>query len=241
MVAMFEYYASLASKDISDTEKAGRYLLQQEKEKNIFEDVYNKLNLSFSKSILDVGCGCGVVVRDLIRFSKEHGKLLYLSDSQEVLNSIQIQGESITKIPGRFPNSMKKYDKLHFDSIIVYSVLHYIPLPETEAFINKLLSFMKAGSNLLLGDIPNLDAKERFCNSEFGKRFNHKLKEIKKVNKDYTIRFFPKDEYSHLTDNFIMNLIKDLRNTGLYNVYLLPQSSDLPFGYTREDLLIVKL
>ena len=56
-VDMFEFFANLADMDISPTEKVGRYGSMKEKELNIFDDIYEKLNLNDKNIILDIGCG----------------------------------------------------------------------------------------------------------------------------------------------------------------------------------------
>ena len=40
-----------------------------------------------------------------------------------------------------------------------------------------------------------------------------------------------------LDDEYLMKLLLEVRNHG-YESYLLPQKHELPFGYTRDDILI---
>ena len=40
-----------------------------------------------------------------------------------------------------------------------------------------------------------------------------------------------------LDDEYLMKLLLEVRNNG-YESYLLPQKHELPFGYTRDDILI---
>ncbi|MNY73457.1 hypothetical protein D3C86_2122520 [compost metagenome] len=41
------------------------------------------------------------------------------------------------------------------------------------------------------------------------------------------------------SDKMIFDLMLHFRNAG-HEVYLLPQAKHLPFGFTREDILIIK-
>ena len=88
-IDMFDYFATLSDMDISHTEKVGRYGVMKNKEKNIFNDIKYKINLDTKNNILDIGCGCGAVVYQLIDYAQNKNKKLVLNDSTQVLNQIK--------------------------------------------------------------------------------------------------------------------------------------------------------
>ena len=131
-----------------------------------------------------------------------------------------------------------------FDKIIVYSVIHTLDNnKEIKKFINRAISLLKCGGSILIGDIPNISTKKRFLSSEIGRKYNLDWKKkfsLTKRDMEFQETILNNVSLSHIIDDhFIMELIKNLRKKN-YNAYLLPQPKYLPFGRTREDLLIVK-
>jgi len=237
---MFEYFANIASKSISGTEKVGRYGSMQDKEKNIFQDIKRKLDLDKKKNILDIGCGCGTVVADIIDYVKQSNKNLILNDSIEVLQQIKLdeQTKQISFVSGRFPN-IELDNNIKLDAIILYSVLHYVALDNIYLFIDSMLSRLLQGGAVLIADIPNMDKRDRFNNSDFGKEFNRKWQEDKTTC--YISENYPSIDLSHFNDKLIFEILTYIRKKQGFNAYLLPQNDTLPFGYIRDDILIEKL
>lgn len=240
----FENYGERAKLSNNYTVIAGRYSIQKEAEKYIFLDVISKLNINPKDKCLDIGCGAGNILIPLSFLVKE---------ITGIDHSLVIE-----KLKKRFPNSNKiklisgnfldlKIDKI-YNKILVYSVLHYLAdEKEVLEFIDKTVSLLAPGGKILFGDIPNKSKKEKFLLSQKGKEFinewEHKLSFHQKNDKSEAslLDKLKKDEnIVEFDDIFILKIIKKLRNCNLL-AYILPQPPELPFGYTREDILVEKL
>jgi len=204
----------------------------------IFDDIALKLKLNDNCfKILDVGCGCSDLVNHFITYTTKNNGSLYLVDSQEMLDNIvpEYINSKIHLIPGYFPNVDVFNNKFHnyFDRIIVYSVIQYVFLEQSiYSFINKCLEMLSQGGILMIGDIPNFSARERFLQSEEGKSF------LSSVNYDNNINIIH-DKKERIDDSIIISILTRYRNFGC-ETYLLPQPKELPFGNRREDILIYK-
>ena len=58
--------------------------------------------------------------------------------------------------------------------------------------------------------------------------------------KHKNIKLEKDNENVQLDDHLILSILEEMRIKG-FNSFLLPQSPELPMGYTREDILIEKL
>ena len=205
----------------------------------IFEDIKRKLNLSDHSNLrlLDIGCGCGDLVKHFIELAKSHNHDLILVDSEEMLSNIDVEFESprIQLVPGYFP-AISSIDKMSasLDYIVIYSVIQYVFLEQSlYKFLHKCIDLLKPGGKLLIGDIPNASSRNRFLKSEAGQRFL----EVGKTNKNHISIEHIDDE--RIDDSVIMAILSRFRQFGC-ETYLLPQSEGLPFDNRREDILIVK-
>ena len=101
---------------------------------------------------------------------------------------------------------------------------------------------MHPGGQALLGDMANVDKKKRFLASHLGKNFQKNWNKLRTESKEENdMSEFHSDEDITaviLTDDVILKLIKYIRDNN-FHAYLLDQPQNLPFGHTREDLLIV--
>ena len=227
--------------DLKPYEKVGFSAKHREnKEKNIFPDIINKLNLKKKKIVLDIGCGCSQPTYDLINFVSAIKGHAVLVDSAEMLNNIVVEDTQkekfFTKIPCKFPECYQEIKNAFpdgFDAINVYSVLQIIVNTNIIFFIDRATELLKKGGELLLGDIPNETKKRRFLNSDFGKSFH------KKWAGDEPPTIKPFEKVNYFDDSLILQILLRYRLMG-YETYLLPQKENLPLCYTREDILIKK-
>ena len=240
-IDMFDYFANLADMDISPTEKVGRYASMKGQEINIFEDICKKLNLTNKKIILDIGCGCGSVLFNTVEYIQKTNKYIYLNDSKKVLDHVATKIDSklnIQFIAGKFPD-IELANNVKFDAIILYSIIHYVDQKNIFNFLDSVLKNLKSKGSLLIGDIPNIDKKERFNNSKFGKSFNSKWEKNRKSC--YISDNYPSMNLNHFNDKLILKIVKYIRSKKTFNAYILGQPSNLPFGYIRDDILVEKL
>jgi 2-polyprenyl-3-methyl-5-hydroxy-6-metoxy-1,4-benzoquinol methylase len=153
---------------------------RKDRELEIFIDINNKVSLDRGNlSVLDLGCGCSDLVNILATHSIENNNTLDLVDSAEMLQNIESEivksSQSIRLIPGRFPEELSSFIEEgvnKYDVIIVYSVIQYVFLESSIfLFIHNCLNLLKHGGILLIGDIPNNSARERFLKSSNGLEF----------------------------------------------------------------------
>lgn len=204
----------------------------------IFEDISFKTQLANAGTILDIGCGCSELVEHIISFSQRSQKQLYLVDSLEMLSNIDPKylNDQTHLVPGRFPDKevVMKLQETSFDIIIVYSVIQYAFIGQSiYGFIHECIKLLKPGGRLLIGDIPNYQARDRFLKSEKGREF---LSKASQVNNTINLQH---EDLERIDDSVIMSLLFRFRNFGC-ETYLLPQPEGLPFANRREDILIVK-
>ena len=236
----FEYYAKISDSAISNVEKFGRYHLQKEDEKRIVLEIIDKLKINATDSLLDIGSGTGNLSIPLSFFCSN---LIALVNPNviKVLKGRSKGKENFDFISGDFLNT-KINNK--FDKILIYSILHYLKDDaKVFEFIDKAISLIADGGKLLLGDIPNVSLKTRFINSSFGKKFANKWNTKLNLNKinNPIIKAEINDEQTPIFDDKLMlDMIEHIRSKN-YNAYLMPQPSNLPFGYTCEDILVLNL
>lgn len=228
-------------KSLSSYEKIGfPESLRKNYTKYILSDISNKLHLDKeNKLVFDIGCGCGPLVNGIIELSVNFNHKLYLIDSKEMLAQID-DHNNVVKKPGYFASDkqfVKKFEN-KVDSIIVYSVIQYVFFESNLfEFLHDAISLLKPGGRLLIGDIPNFQKRQRFLNSEEGKKFKEKLKDFDK-DTFKTIVVHQNNEIK-IDDSIVLAILQRARNFGCES-YLLEQNSSLPFANRREDILIIK-
>ena len=116
--------------------------------------------------------------------------------------------------------------------------MYYIKKDFVFIFISKVLELLEDGGLLLFGDLPNSSKKIKFLNSKIGNSFLIDWKNKMKSDKSSAFDQFEIDELAVVIDDeFILNVVKMCRNKG-FEAFILPQNPNLPFGHTREDILI---
>ncbi len=233
----FEHYAKLAKASDDFTVISGRYPFQSKAEKNIIKDIVNKLGLTGNDSVLEIGCGPGNLLIPLSFMVKNITGI----DHKTTVNLLKSRIRNQKNISLIGTNFLDYSNNKKFDKILSYSVLHYLTnFDEVTKFISKALSYLKPGGKALFGDIPNVSTKERFLKSNKGKIFNNKWQISK--GKQIKQSSFPNSDKKviEFNDNIVLRMLKTFRNQG-YHSYIYPQSPDLPYGHTREDIVIIKL
>lgn len=238
METILEKHGRLALKIKNRTLNAGRYSFQRESERKIHRDIISKLKITIKDKCLDVGCNVGA---NLIPLSKKVKHITGI-DQVNCINILRnnLKAKNVSLIGGSFLDH--DFKKSKYDKIIIYSVLHVFKNKKEAYFvINKALKLLNPGGKILIGDLPNISLKNKFLNSKSGQIFSKEWsKNNKKTKMDIEAQnMLVKDTNSNLkiNDRFIINLLVYLRKKGL-SVFILPQNKELPFGNTREDIVI---
>tara|TARA_A100001037_G_scaffold302113_1_gene333044 strand:+ start:14 stop:739 length:726 start_codon:yes stop_codon:yes gene_type:complete len=233
----FENYGRRAEAAFGETELSGRYQMQEEAERRIVPDVIDKLALDADHRLLEIGCGAGNILIPLSFVVASSTGV----DHEAVLSRMKERGGTrrITRVPGNFLD-LKIETK--FDRILIYSVLHCLTdFSEVRHFVEKACELLAPGGRMLIGDIPNVDRKGRFANSAVGKAFERTWQEESRKEAgsgSIAANLINDPDLATFDDEAIHNLLVHIRKFG-FESYLLPQSSDLPFGHTREDILVI--
>ncbi|MGH9762328.1 MAG: class I SAM-dependent methyltransferase [Blastocatellia bacterium] len=237
----YEAYGKLSELLSTPTMIAGREYSQKETESLIANDVLYKLRPGQSNRLLEIGCNVGVILRPL----SEHVAEAVGLDHPSCLRKFSELGvpANVDLVAGQWPDVKPEGS---FDRILVYSVLQYLSGPDAaRLFINECLRTLRPGGALMLGDVPNVDSKRRFLSSSFGRRFSEEYSKRNSTAGEVTNEQMMRDELfsgvktgpPFLTDEFILGLLAHVRERGMEG-YAVPQPPDLPFSYTREDILI---
>ena len=234
----FENYGRRADSDLSGTEISGRYIIQSDAEDQMVQDVWAKLELTPKDDLLEIGCGVGTILIPLHRSSRgacgiDHPRLTAKLRSND-------ESGNIETIDGNF---LDIKIKRKFSKILVYSVLHCLTdMAEVNDFVRKAIVLLAPGGRLLLGDIPNQDKKNRFLSSAAGAEFEREWNDRMAANPSKGSELTGLDDDPDLVtfdDDRVFSLMAMARGEGLES-YLLAQPVDLPFGQTREDIVIIR-
>ncbi len=208
------------------------------KEPLIWQDIQNKMsNLALAEQIiLDIGPGCSELPHFLLDLAKKKKSKVILCDSKEMLSQLPDE-QYISKIEGPFPGCRQKLGTYtgKVNTIIVYSVLHYV-FGEDNVwhFIECCLELLAEGGQILFGDLPNYSKRTRFFNSIAGKKAHLEYIAKNNTNADPMKNQPPNSIFD---DSLILSLVKRIRDKG-FNAYILPQPDHLPMGNRREDILV---
>lgn len=235
----FDNYSELAnSESISNTEAAGRFTFQQDSERRMLSDVLLKLELIPTDSLLEIGCGPGALLVPLSGFCAQSAGI----DNEGAINRLKgrfAKDSGIKCIIGDFLDMDLPVSQ--FDKILINSVLHCLSnKSEVLAFIERGLSILRPGGRMLIGDIPNISKKARFLASKRGEQVLSEWSELVQ-NSPIT---HPLESMTHddqivvFDDDFVLEILAFIRKQG-FEAFLLPQPLSLPFGGSREDVLVL--
>lgn len=201
------------------------------------EDVVAKLRPKETERLLEIGCGAGLLLRPLAGLVREAVGIDHPALVKEF--SSQRPPQNVTLLAGRFPGVRPRGT---FDSILVYSVMHYLPGEEAaREFIDNCLQLLAPGGRLLIADLPNHNAWQRYHASSEGKGHLEAVEARKQATREQYpegYKIYAKFTATRFIDDaFVIRVLTDLRGHG-YETYLLPQHPAMPNCMTREDILI---
>ncbi|APB34816.1 SAM-dependent methyltransferase [Gloeomargarita lithophora Alchichica-D10] len=238
----FEQFGQRAdSTELSFTAMSGRYKIQEYGLKRSILDIIEKLQINPEDRLLDVGCGVGNITIALSMMVAhttciDHVKVLSVFKKRLPMDEIDF-------IPGNFLDIDISGE---FDKILSYGVVMCLPAaPDVIRFIDKMVCLLAPGGRMLIGDLPNINKKKRFNESKIGQDFAKEWSQLmsdpdNQREIEWTIKNVEIPENSAIFDDqFMSELLLRYRTQG-FDTYILQQPSDLAFGHTREDLLIIR-
>lgn len=233
----FDNFAKAATQsELADTEIAGRYAFQAQAERRILGDLIQKLNVQPEDRLLEIGCGPGNVLIPLSFFVSSATGI----DNLPAVQRMEQRAPGASNLRG-LPGNFLELDlgEARFDKVLVYSVLHYLATEaEVFAFVDRCLACCAPGGRILLGDLPNRDRKRRFGASEAGQAVREEWDNQITHAGSHAFDALPGDQHLvAINDNLILAILAHVRQRG-FEAYLLPQPLELPFGGSREDILI---
>jgi cyclopropane fatty-acyl-phospholipid synthase-like methyltransferase len=224
----FDNFGRLTGADLSWTTMAGRYSFQASAEPRIVADIASKLRLNRNDTLLEIGCGAGnllIPLADLVRSATgiDHARLL---------QKLGERSSSIRCIPGNFIDAQIAES---FSKILIYSVIHYLAdEAEIIEFVTKAAGLLSHGGRMLIGDITNIDKKRAFEASPLGREFLDNWRRNVRPDSGVSI---PDSKRVTIDECIIDRLRNHLKSSG-FEAARLNQPEDLPFCYTREDMLV---
>ena len=237
----FDNYGTAACREPDLTVVSGRYSTQRRAERLILQDVVRKLALEPDDRLLEIGCGPGNLLTPISFLLAEAVGIDHPDICRRL--SARFNDDCIKTIGVNFFDYQPD-DGVQFDKILIYNVIHTLAnREEALAFLDKAVSLVAPGGRLLLGDIPNADRKRRFFATNSGARFQEQWQRMQAATGGNRTIFdnLPQDARRFQPDDsFVSETIGRYRAKGM-EAYTVPQSPDLPFGNTREDLLIIRL
>lgn len=115
------------------------------------QDIRKKLELNSGVSLLDAGCGNGLIMRSLAEYCQS---VVGADLTEKLLNVARIilpDSSFICSEAGNLP-----FDSATFDRVLCYSVfLHFHDWNYTKKTISELSRVCKPGGLVLIGDLPN--------------------------------------------------------------------------------------
>lgn len=209
--------------------------------KLIIKDICSKIPLNKNDTVLDVGCGTGLLAIPLAQRCKQ---VYALDAGQRLLDKAKENGKkmkvtNVSFLKGRATNL--PFQDNFFDKVIMYSVIHYLENErEIRKCVQELIRVCKSKGYILIGDIPEKKAKEEFNTRKMTNRELKILEEFKRKRKQYDELFEEKVTIKPARNKLTIDrnfLIKIAQKEGrLAKIY--KQDIRQPFSLTRRDLVI---
>jgi len=225
---------------LTDNEKIGfPDSYRRGKDAEILLDIRRKLAVidERGKVVLDVGPGCSELPRLIVELCRRQGHELLLVDSAEMLAHLPDESY-IKKWPAFYPDCPELFEQYanRVNVMLVYSVFQYL-FAESNVwrFLDRSLTLLAPGGQMLIGDIPNISKRKRFFASGSGAAF-HRSFTGRNENPEV---YFNRLEPDQVDDSVVMAIVQRARAAG-YDAYVLPQATTLPMANRREDILVVR-
>lgn len=241
-IAAIAAFGTLATQDVGPTVLAGRYIFQAEAERRILPDVLAKLHVEAHHRVLDIGCGAGALAIPLSFLADE----VVAIDHPETVAAVRrrFHDERLSLVGGAFPGVSLDGT---FDRIVAYSVV--VCLPDLDAVTGFMLAaarLLRRGGRMLIGDLPNRGRQSRYRATAEGQAAETAWEEMKRAaaaaggeHSAGIATLSVAHQIGGFTDDELCGLVMRMRREG-YEAMLLDQPQDLPFGHTREDILVVR-
>lgn len=204
----------------------------------IVSDIAKKLQIEPVDELLEIGCGAGNLLIPLSFMVKSAVGIDHPYVCQYIRQ--RFSDPRIELIGINFLDYKPEAGSA-FDKILIYSVINTLSDGEEAfRFLDKAVALLAPHGRLLLGDIANVDRKQRFLSTPAGQAFEKKWKaELNASRRREPEQPGPRDEtVFRPSDEFVLSMLRRYRDRG-FETHTLPQPASLPFGYTREDVLVV--
>ena len=237
--SIIDAYGEMAKTVNNECIMNGRYMFQKNSAQYIPDDVAKKLILNKDDNVLDIGCGSG----DIAISISEKVKTITVCDHENVLKRLEQKNPkgNFSYVPENFLKA--DFKKIKYSKILIYAVLQSLSTKEELfLFLEKVKDLVDEGGRILIGDVPNYAKLNRFLATERGNVFSKEWNKLKKEENSKEVavtKFFSDDNVSSIVfdDQLIFEILKFFRDNN-FNSFLLEQKHNLPFGNSREDIVV---
>jgi len=210
----------------------------------IVEDICSKIPLKIEDSLLDVGCGTGVVTLPLSRRCRE---IHAVDPGEKVLEKARArcQEERIRNVTYYQAKALSlPFPDVRFDHVLMYAVIHYLEnWSQVERCVTELTRVCRPGGTILIAEIPDEKAKKDFEarqktaeEERILDRYNAGRTEYDALFKEH-VRVRPAGPSTLALD---CDRIVDIARVAGCEGRVCRQDIRLPFSLTRRDVVLVK-